>query len=111
MKPLDVKVGKSAGQKAVDREANDAAYSMEQDMGAGWASTSELESDYRGSEQAKKTAKDSNKQAREKLRKDAKAGKAKAKEASGNEDLSDEEFDSLLSKVHQGSSIKDALKK
>lgn len=110
MNRLDVKIGKSAGQKAVDRGASDAAYEAELKMGAGFATQDELESSYRDSDEAKAVAKKANRKATEKLRKDAATGKSKAKKASGNEDLSDEEFDELLSKVHQGSSIKDALK-
>jgi hypothetical protein len=106
MAKLNVEIGKSAGQRAKIRARQQAENAMrdEPECAMGGCSVNESSIEAAGI--------NANKKAATKLNKDAKAGKAKAKKAYADQnpgdDMSDEEFDKILSRVHRGSTLKEA---
>lgn len=106
MAKLDVKLGKSAGQKANEKEAKaigdgKRTTTFEDPYGSGMDITEKTgkfdELLYRsGSPKKKRDADKANKKAANKLSKDAKAGKEKARKALNVAGLSDERLDEVL---------------
>jgi len=83
-KKLDIKIGKSAGQKAADAEDKRYRDSGEDIVGYGEQDYADHNADLAAHDNNKKSyRKTANKKASTKLTKDAKAGKAKAEKALG----------------------------